>query len=312
MKFDLDQLVLGRPTPLESTEAEFHALKTSRSCVQHALAIEEKYSVTLRNYYEIEREVHRLAAEFLLLNGDPRHWLLDGLRDMNRVFMIYMTGLKTFLDHVPQHINAIYGPSSPEAQRFATKTSEEYDGSLGYLVVTKALRNHAQHQDFPVHNLVFGTRRYGDGQDMFFCNSVAATFNRNELLTNGEFNQLVRTTLGHLEEDVDVLPLVRQCMSSFGRLQVFVRELLQPRVVEADLHLESAYKRFQAHANLQKEVFGLHAVKRDEAGKELEAFPFSVRGIERRKRMEAQNATKLNLERQMIASRALPARLDNL
>ena len=301
MTFKLVQKLLGAASPIEIGEHDFNALAEARSCAHHAWAVEEKYALVLGNYLELEREVHRLTIEFALFNDDPHNRLLDGLRDMNRVLMNLLSSQKTYLDQVPQHINQICGPDNVEFGRFRQKTRDEFDTYPGYSVLA-GLRNHAQHQDLPIQYL--SQRSFNDRsrEPSVRVNSLSATCDRDELLRSGKFSASVRKVLEGLDAQFDVLPLAGQCMSSFARLHLFLREMLRDRIDTADGLLRDTHERFRVHA-AEAKLFGLHAVRFGKDGAEAESFAVTTNVVDRRKRLEAQSSTNVNLEQLIVASR---------
>ena len=303
MKYQLIQKLLDAAPPIDITERQLDALRFARVCVLQALAVEEKYTLLFRNYLEIEREMHRITLELLLMQDDHHNRMLDGLRDMNRVFMNLLTAQKAYVDQVPQHINRICGPKSEESARFSAKTRDEFDGYLGYRVLA-ALRNHAQHQDLPIHSLVHIGQRDKSGESSVLVNGLSATCDRDELLLNEKLSGAARAAIVAQDAKFDVLPLIRQCMSSFSRLQLYVRETLRDRAGASDVLLADTHERFRTHAQATK-LFGLHAAKVSDDGAEAESFVVTTNITERRKRLEGQTSTYTNLETFVISNEQL-------
>ena len=299
MKYLLIQKLLDAAPPLESSETEFEAIVASRSCGNHALAIEEKYSLVLRNYFEVEREIHRLNLESITTKTITAGMLLDGIRDVNRVLMNLMSAQRTYVDHVPQHLNDICGANSVEAEGFKTKTSEEFDSCLGYKVTT-GLRNHAQHSGFPVHFLSLESKWREEEHPRICDHLVRAQFLRDDIVGNMKVGALVRTAIAKMPEKVDVIPLVRESMSSFARLHLHVRETLLSRVNESDRRLEAAYEKFEKHA--ERKPVGLNVIRIDDTGNEIGGCTIALLGRDRRKHLEEQSGVLVNMERHSLCS----------
>lgn len=299
MKYLFIEKLLDAAAPLEANAAEFEAIVASRSCGNHALAIEEKYSLVLRNFFEFERELHRLNLESLTTKLTTADMLLDGLRDVNRVLMNLMSAQRTYCDHVPQHLNDICGEASAEAEAFKQKTSEEFDSCLGYKVTT-GLRNHAQHSGFPVHFLSLDSKWREDEHRRICDHVIRAQFLREDIVGNRKVNGLVRAAISEMSEKVDVMPLVRESMSSFARLHLHVREMLLSRVNESDRQLEAAYEKFEKHA--KRKPVGLNVVRIDHAGKEIDSCTIALLGRDRRRHLERQSGVLINMERHSLNS----------
>ena len=300
MQYHYIERLLNPAAPIQAEAADFVAIAAARLSTTQALAVEDKYSLILQNYFEFEQELHRLALKNLLYRGNRWTDFVDDIRDVNRVLMNLLSAQRMYVDQIPQHLNRVFAPSDSQSKAFVAATRTECDGSSGYRILY-TLRNHAQHGEFPVQSLSLGSKWLEDGQ-LRHCSHTATAFaHRDDLVQNKGLNAKVRAEVAALPEKIDLDPLVRENMSSFARLHRVVRDELRPRLEESDSALRAAYARFEEHAGRKPK--GLYIVQSGDDGAEIDSHSVFLEGIERRVRLELESATMTNMEQHYVSGR---------
>jgi len=300
MPYHLIERLLNPAAPIEAEASDFDAIARARLATTRALAIEDKYSLVLQNYFEFEQQLHRLALENLLYHSNRWTDFVDDIRDVNRVLMNLLGAQRMYVDQIPQHLNTVFAPSEAQAKTFVAATRTEFDGSRGYRIMY-TLRNHAQHGEFPVQSLSLGSKWLEEGQ-LRHCSHTATAFaHRDDLVQNKDLNAKVRSEFSAMPEKIDLSPLVRENISSFARLHRIVREELRPRLEESDIVLRTAYARFEEHAG--RKPIGLFIVQSGDDGAEIDSHSVFLEGIDRRVRLEQESATMTNMEQHYVSGR---------
>ena len=300
MPYHYIERLLSPAAPLQAGSADFEAIAKARLSTNHALAIEDKYSLILQNYFEFEQQLHRLALENLLYRGSRWTDFVDDIRNVNRVLMNLLSAQRMYVDHIPQHLNKIFAPSDLQSEAFVAATRAEFDGSSGYRLLY-TLRNHAQHGEFPVQSLSLGSKWLEEGQ-LRNCSHTATAFaHRDDVVQNKDLNAKVRTEVSAMPEKIDLVPFARENMSSFARLHRVVRDALRPQLEESDSVLKTAYVRFEQHAG--RKPIGLYIVQSGDDGAEIDSHSVFLEGIERRVRLEQESATITNMEQHYVSGR---------
>lgn len=298
MPFVLTERVLNPAGDIEITEAQFLEIGRSRLIVMEALAIEEKYALLLQNYFELERVFHDLALSTLLFRGSTWTERIDEVHTVNRHLVNLLSAAKMYVDHVPQHLNEMFVPSEAESRAFAKETSNEFESVLGYRVLS-ALRNHAQHADFPIQSLSLGSK-WVEEDGVRRCRHTATAFIHRDVLTrNAKINAKVRSELSSLGETIDVKPLLREYLSSFARIHVAVRSISKQLIEASDRILESAQGRYKSEVN--PNPAGLAAIELSESGTHVRTHSVFTDAIVRRERLERRSSTLSNLHKHFVS-----------
>lgn len=276
----------------------FEEIRKSRLIALDALAIEEKYYLLLKNYYDFEKNLHDHALADLLFQDYDWSDKVDDIHSINNSLVNLLSAGKMYIDHIPQHLNSIFEPSLAEAEEFNKKTNEQYDKSLGYRVLA-ALRNHTQHSDFPIHSLTYHTSWINFTGKKLCRHSATANIHIDAITKNKKFKSSIRSELAAINEKIDIKPIVRQYMSSFSTLHNHVRMIIKPTSTAGDKNLTNAKDKFQAA--FSRKPIGLHAASIGENGEHKERLSIFTDVIDRRLYLERRATTLENLESHFIS-----------
>ena len=148
---------IGQFPRLDIDESSFVAIRDSLSILRHALAIEEKYEIVVRNFIELEREVLSVAVEDSLRSGDVYLQSFETRSSLNVRVVNFLTSVRLYLDQLPGHLRRCISCDDSSETVKALKR-EQYDSVFEYRFM-EALRNYVQHNGVPVHLVVFGASR---------------------------------------------------------------------------------------------------------------------------------------------------------
>jgi hypothetical protein len=285
--------------PIQVLADDFERIAKARLSTTEALAVEDKYLLILQNFFEFEQQLHRLALQHLLYPKNEWDDFIDDVRDTNRVIMNLLGAQRMYIDQVPQHLSRILTTNDIQTNAFDMAKNNEYDNSLGYRILY-ALRNHAQHGDFPIQSLSLRSKWIANGQARR-CSTIAIAFvHRDDLVQNKALNSKVRQEIASMPNEIDLAPLVRESMSSFARLHINFRDGLRSILKESDSTIKEAYALFEKHAG--RKPMGLYIVQSKEDGTEIDSHGIFLDGIERRVRLENEISMITNMEQHYVSS----------
>lgn len=129
--------------------------------------------------------------------------------DINRAFINLISSFKSFIEHILNYINDVYGDTS--AQYLATKklSNTLYDGYLSYKLLVR-LRDFAIHAQYPIQSIHFDTEHDGKGG---FNYKVKVQFNKSVFLNNKTLKKKLGTALDTYSELFDVEPFINELMN---------------------------------------------------------------------------------------------------
>lgn len=205
------------------SESEYSEIVLAQTRVYEALAIEEKFDLLFRSYFDFERMLHEIALTNQLFQPIDFTGMVQQLQSANLALMNLLSMCRTFVDHVPHHVSELFGRESRESQELKSWLAEEYDGKLGYRVLY-ALRNYVQHRGFPIHYVTTGWKM-GRGKDgVHLKHSATPYLSVEQLAEEPKFKKQILAELQQIGERVNLTVLVRENMSSFARINMKIRK----------------------------------------------------------------------------------------
>lgn len=285
MPFEITRLLLGNQNTLSIPEDRYNEIATARRCLLEALTIEEKIDLLRENYRDLEQNFLDLSLNTELFSGGDWSAAVAEVKTVNRHLVNLLSTCRMYVDHLPQHLNVIFGDNSTQADAFQTATSEEFDQHLGYRVLY-ALRNYVQHSGWPIQSISHNRKRI-DGDDGRQRRLITTAFIHTDYLVGSEFRKKTLEELQKLGQKIDIKPLVRENMASFGRLHTKVREMLQPQMPAWENALSSATDDYTTQFG--GDTVGLAAVATSADGSVAESHSIFSEFVERRKYLERRN-----------------------
>jgi len=285
---------------LELASAQFEEACRAYLINQRLLALEEKYHLILGNYAELERSLHDLALDELLFGRKEWDEYVTDIQMVNGRLLNLLSSTKAYLDQVPGHLNDIFGPGCAESAAFEQATNREFDGSFEYRVIT-AIRNHVQHNDFPIRWVQHTGQWETEEQKKILCrNRATALISTKDLIDNKKNRAKTRTELGDRgEEQLDLKVLVRNYLSSMARLHFEVRRYVES---VANSNAEVVRKLFSTFEEaLGRMPKSLHVVAVDESSIDGEWVPVFTENIDRRLHLIKHCRLMTNMEMHCIS-----------
>lgn len=291
--------VSGRATELEKNK--FDEASGDYVFNQAALATEEKFTLVLQNYVQFESTLTSITLNHFIFGNPDWSNFIDEIQLVNGSLLNLLSSTKAYLDQVPQHLNDIYGAGSNEARAFAKATNQEFDARFEYRIIS-ALRNHLQHNDFPVKWLEFSNSwSQQDGGNDTCSHKLVVSLSVDDLVRNEHVRSDTRKELGMTgQTKLDVKPLVRAYISSIARLHSSVRTLMDQKAQSAEERVRALIK--SAEDDLGKRVLGLCVEAICESGEVSAKIPVFAENIERRRHLIKRSHLITNLEKHFVSS----------
>lgn len=107
MRYQVQRLLLGLDNRIDLTESDWIALRAALNGAKHALAIEEKYDLVVRNEMAFERSVLDAALENLFRPSGSWSEFMNHVQESNLVLMNLLSTCRMYVDHVPQHLGKV-------------------------------------------------------------------------------------------------------------------------------------------------------------------------------------------------------------
>lgn len=291
-------MVLGRSEVVSLTEVEYEQLLVARRGLLDLLSVEEKYDLLLRNFVSLERAIHEITLTRMVYSKSSWSDFIESMQAVNLEVMNLLSMCRTYIDHMPQHLSAIFGSGSEEQESFKKEVQLEYDSTLGYRVLY-ALRNYVQHRGLPIHSMSYNNQWVDERRA---CSHSVTPFISVEVLEReGDFKKKVLEELKKIGERVDLRLLVLENMSSFARLHKLVRSLVEEKAKQWESSLSGARERFlREHGG---ELHGLSAVKVESDGQRVCVDSLFDDMIKRRRHLVTKNGLIVNVEKHFITNR---------
>jgi hypothetical protein len=226
---------------------------------------------------------------------EPRRQLdvsQENLRVNSRVVAL-LTHCRMYVDHVPQRLHMIFGKPHDSVDNYHEVRRKEHKEHLGYRFCD-ALRNFTQHVDLPIHGLLIDSQWLDDQKK---CeHHIAAHTNIKELEKSEISKAVLRELKANYEDRVDVTPLIRQYVTSLGRIHQVVRGRLDPEVDRWEQWIKDA---------VDKSEHGSHpALTKVDDNEELESVRVSKDWPERLRMLLHKNRNVTHYDKHYITGEA--------
>ena len=157
------------------SDLEFEQYKRGECLLWDFVADYQQFEMVRSSHAEYKQLVHRYVEQYRL----DRRWnnVIAGQINhaINRKLRGFFAEFRFFVDYAERKLKRQYGKQSRQAKEFKEATSQQFDGSFAYRLVSQ-LRNYGQHVNLPINALS---------------------------LKSGDFNFFLATTEDHLLVEVD-------------------------------------------------------------------------------------------------------------
>lgn len=202
------------------SKEDFLRFEGSISKIEVLNSIRRLLDFVIINDREIIDFLQNISQDFLrksaLWNGVKKSDSEELFSNVNRLFLNYLSSIRTFLDHIETHINREFGVDSKEFTEFKKMLSVFYDNSFAYRFFYE-LRNYSQHCGLPIDNVKF-TAEY-ESEISRIKGVLQVKFCRDRLLLNYKKWKRVKNDLTLLDEEFDVTPLICEMTNNIREIE---------------------------------------------------------------------------------------------
>lgn len=283
MKYGITRRVANCVTFIELSHDEFNLARSAKENLMHALYIEEKINYVLENFVEFERELLNAAVDNVVFSDIAWSKSVNELHTVNRRIVNLLAACRLYLDQVAHNIHAIYGRASSQSILFRQATSDEYETHLGYRVM-EAMRNYVQHRGFPVHLVTRSSKPVETAEGRRVMHTVIPNVDVSELAADAKFKASILQELQEFGNMIDLRPLIREFVSSIGRIHVRIREMLSGDICEWEATMTGIITRLCDTSG--EKAIGIVVVAQDESGAYVEQVNVFEEFMTRRQDLE--------------------------
>ncbi|WP_281635374.1 hypothetical protein [Flavobacterium marginilacus] len=188
---------------------EFELIKSSIQEIEELHSVRRLLKFVVINDAELidflNSSLHDLTNKSIIWTGVKREDCDNVFLNINRLFLNYLSAIRTFLDHSETFLNRKFGENSNQFLEFKKILSFFYDNSFSYRFFYR-LRNYAQHVGLPIDNLQFSTEY--DREKNTIHGNLKVRFDRDKLLSSYQKWSTVKNDLEMLDSKFDVSPLI--------------------------------------------------------------------------------------------------------
>src|SRR3990170_6708014 len=157
----------------------------------------------------------------------------------------FLTAMRSFLDQSDRRVKREFGADSEQRKAFKSATSREFDAHAAYRFLYH-LRNHVQHHSVPLGPAAGTSTLVASGTDRESVeHAFSVSCDRDLLLSEGRFPQIVTHWLKQQDEQFEITPLLRSCMKSLRDIRADLDRQRAPVVLAAAERLEAVLSLFE-------------------------------------------------------------------
>lgn len=224
--------MLGSKQSLPITIDQYLELLHSRDILYDISSFEEKFFAICEHFRELEEFVFRTTFSSLLYFRMSAPDIHSTKAEFGRLTAALLSAVRLYLDSVCSHAKALSNGGLDKAT-IKVVSAKEYDSSFCYRVM-EAIRNHAQHQAFPVHSVAFG-RKWDEGHETLNY-SVDFYFDVKQVNDN-KFKSVTKSEIEDSGEKVDLKSCVRSYFFSVCNMHDEYRRLFKVYQQNAEANL---------------------------------------------------------------------------
>lgn len=268
MKYGITKLIINCKPLLEISRQEFDDARLIKRSLVKVLSIEEKLDILLESYIEYEKELYALSLKNVIFSHQDWSTFQNDRRVIDRRLINLLTACRLYVDQVIHDIQSIYGDDIGKGTLVKQRMSQEYNSNFAYRVL-ETFRNYVQHRGLPIYHLSYSADTEENVSGMNVRHTITPSFSVSKIKEDikkdkNKFKQAVLKELETLGDLIDLKPLIRQYMESFGRIHLFIRELLANDLTKWDSTILQIQKSFCE--SFGENTLGLAIVAYDDSG----------------------------------------------
>ncbi|RRS00181.1 hypothetical protein [Glycomyces terrestris] len=207
----------------EVTETQYIHLK-DRFSLFTRIDLRHMYKSTVNNYGKLH------ALDSFLGNLYQNPIARRNLNSQESAFqymnslMNWLNSVRIFVDHELTYYSRRFGKESSQLLAFKKATATQFDNNIAYRFMYK-FRNYTTHCGLPLGNVTLG-RKYTSNNVEGARESISFNLKKATLLEEfQEWGAVVKKDLISMEDEIEIFPLVRECMVSVHSLMRKVIEI---------------------------------------------------------------------------------------
>src|SRR5437899_1009166 len=119
-------------SPREIEKADYEAVKRAKYVCVVALGFEEKLSLLLGNFFEVEKELLILAEASLIWTERNLAESMEERLTLDRRIVNFLTASRLYLDQTEHSVSGLFGNPSKELEQVRAFKNKLYDEHGGY------------------------------------------------------------------------------------------------------------------------------------------------------------------------------------
>lgn len=246
------------------TQEQFENFEKSIEVIEEIHSITRLFEFVFLNnedfFKYLEDTLHQLTKKSIVWNGVKRDDSDKVFQNCNRLFLNYLSSVRTFLDHSETFINRKYGTNGKELIEFKKITAYFYDNSFAYRFFYK-LRNYSQHIGLPLDNLSFNTKY--DKENNTVKVQLNVKFKTEKLLSNYKSWGTVKTDLENMSTEFEVSPLVYEMTHNIKLIKENIEVINKAELLNAVNYITELNAEFK---NPEIELFIAYDVQKNKNG----------------------------------------------
>lgn len=306
MAYYLWKAVLGPAPKVNITKPEYEEIIAAWRAITAVVEIEEEWDCLVQNYIELEMELLRSAMHSMVVARESYHEYQQIRLGFSRRLSNLLQSCRSYLDHVPHHLNKIEGHAFTDPFKRLTNTA--YDEHFGYRFM-EALRNYAQHRGLPMHGASFDatwTEVFAEGrrEKGLLRHVVTANINLGKIKGDRKFSAKVLAEVDGDLEHLDVATFTREYIEALGGVHNELRKLLGGALAQWKRTVHDAIARYAAVSD--GNVIALSAAEFKENDTVKVSTNIFDDLVVRLERLTRRNGSLVNLRRRYVTNEILP------
>ena len=295
MKFFLSDVESADLSDMHEIDREgYISFKAANDVLSTCLSIEINYDILISNYIDLEEQMFKETASYLVRGYSGYSTSLNIIRTLNRSLVNLLASARTYTDQLANHVSRCMPLGSNTKLYVKSLKSKEYDANWDYRFM-EALRNHVQHRSLPVHwiNLKNATDEV-DGVRMV---EVSLEFALEISRLDKTFKQDV---LLDAPEKVSLKLTTRSYIESLRKIHKEIRNHISASVDLSRQHIAESHRLYSKFRN--KEIKYVEARKIDNKTV-LTKIPLMLEWDDQRIELQERNNTYKKLNRSYISTK---------
>lgn len=282
---------------IEITKQKYDQIKKNKEKLLEALYIEEKFDFILKNYEEYESELLTIALKAALYDNYKWDNLVNDIHIMGRRVTNLLSVCRLYFDQTSNSLSKLYGKKSDEYQLFQESRHCEYDSNLAYRVMEE-LRNYIQHNNLPIHKLLYSRRN----KDNKLLNSTAIYMEVDKLKSDNKIKKQVLLELETKDDYVDIRPYTKRYISLIAKIHYKLNEKLKNDLENCEKAYRDTIQKYNDRFPHNSGDIKIMEIKNNGKVKDNLSISILKDIIERRKRLVEKNKGIESIDKIIISN----------